>query len=193
MRLRLIVCASNLSLRPPSSPSPSVFLVHFPPHLISTLRWFPLCSFECIIGFWWPHFFSFILVCLCSVTHIFVSPLMSMWITDEKLSVDKLVTTQNGRRHLTFWMICVGTGQLMNTWGSEQTGSARMQGSAVDAVRGAVPGEGGGLYVAQHVQLYWVLTPTLLASAGSRWKCWLWFWSQKSRSPLREQLSMCSK
>lgn len=89
------------SLHPLSSPSPSVFLVHLPPHLISTLRWFPLCSFEYIIGFWWPHFFAFILVCLCSVTHIFVSPLMSMWITDEKLSVDKLVTTQNGRRHLT--------------------------------------------------------------------------------------------
>lgn len=112
---------ATLSPHPPSSPSPSVFLVHFPPHLISTLWWFPLCSFECTISFWWPHFFSFILVCLRSVAHIFVSPLMSMWITDEKLSVDKLVTMQNGRRHLTFWIVCVGAGQLMNTWGPEQT------------------------------------------------------------------------
>lgn len=143
MRLRLIVCTSNYVPALPPSPSPSVFLVHFPPHLISTLQWFPLCSFECIIGFWWPHFFSFILVCLCSVTHIFVSPLMSMWITDEKLSVDKLVTTQNGRRHLTFWIICVGTGQLMNTWGSEQTRSAGTRGSAVEAVRSGVAGETG--------------------------------------------------
>lgn len=142
----LYVLATS-SLYPPSFPqSQCVVLVHFPSHLISTLWWFPQYSFECIIGFWWPHFFSFILDCLCSVTHIFVSSLTSTWITDERLSVDKLVTTRNGRRHLTLWIICVGTEQLMNTWGFEQTGSASTQSSAVNADRGAVAvGDGGSL------------------------------------------------
>lgn len=36
---------ATLSLHPPSSPSPSVFLVHLPPHLISTLRWFSPMQF----------------------------------------------------------------------------------------------------------------------------------------------------
>lgn len=146
MRLRLIVCASNFIPAPPFFPqSKCVVLVCFPSHLISTLRWFPQCSFECIIGFWWPHFFSFILDCFCAVTHIFVSSLMSMWITDERLSVDKLVTTRNGRRHLTLWIICVGTGQLMNTWGSEQTSSASVQGSAVNAVVAGTVGDSAAL------------------------------------------------
>lgn len=156
MRLRLIVCASNFVPAPPSSPRPSMLLVHFPPHFILTLWWLPLCSSECIISFWWPHFFSFILVCFCSITHIFVSPLMSMWITDEKLSVDKLVTKQNGSQHLTCWIICVGTGQLMNTWGSEPTSSVRMRDSAVDVIHGAVAGESGGLHGGQcnHTEFY---------------------------------------
>lgn len=190
MRLRLIVCASNFIPAPPFFPqSKCVVLVRFPSHLISTLWRLPQYNFECIIGFWWPHFFSFILGCLCSVTHVFVSSLMSLWSTDERLSVDKLVTTRNGRRHLTLWIICVGTGQLMNTWGSEQTGSASVQGSAVSAVHSVVPEEDGALWGA--VQPWWVLRATLLASAVDRRKCWLWFWSQKSCLPLREQSMYC--
>lgn len=172
MRLRLIE-----SLHPPSSPSPSMVLVYFLLRLISTLWWFPLRSFECIIGFWWPHFFSFILVCLCSATHIFVYPLMSMWITDEKQSVDKLATTQNGRQHLMLWIICVGIGQLMNTWGSEQTSSYGMQGGAVEAIHSGMAGENGDCM--GPMQPEGILTPTLLASVVSRRKRRLWFCSQE--------------
>jgi len=68
---------------------------------------------------------------------------MSLWITDEKQSVDKLATTQNGRQHLMFWIICVGTGQLMNTWGSKQMSSYGMQGSAVEAIHSGMVWENG--------------------------------------------------